>query len=294
MSDICLELDAVVRRYPRFTLGPVSFTVPRGSITGLVGPNGAGKSTLMESIFGVDGLDAGRIRVRGFDHERDELEVKRRTGYAGPELMFLHWGKVERAMRFVRGLHPDWDDALAERLMADWELEPGMKIATLSHGQRTKLALLLAMAWRPRLLVLDEPTTGLDPRARQILFRELLEFVSDGERSVLVSSHELAGLERHADRVIVLHQGRLLAEGATDELLWHFQRVSFDLAEGERMPRAPWFWLEATDGRRVRGMIDQRMGAPETLPAETGSLERQALTLEEWFLILTGIGGRES
>ncbi len=146
MNDTRLELDAMVRRYPKFTLGPVSLTVPAGSITGLVGPNGAGKSTLMESIFGVGGLASGHIRVCGFDHERDELEVKRRAGYAGPDLFYLNWGRVDKAMRFVRGLHPDWDDALAEKLLAEWEMTPGMKIATLSHGQRTKLALLLALA----------------------------------------------------------------------------------------------------------------------------------------------------
>ncbi len=109
---------------------------------------------------------------------------------------------------------------------------------------------------------------------------------------MLISSHELSGLERHADRVIVLREGRLLAEGTTDDLLGHFQRVSFDLTEESQAPGPPWFWLEARDGRRVRGMIDQRLGALETLPAVLGSLDRQALTLEEWFLILTGKGGR--
>jgi len=295
MTNPNLKLKDLVCRYPKFTLGPVNLEVPPGVITGLVGPNGAGKSTLMEAIFGVVGKTEGEILVGGFDHLRDELEAKRLMGYAGPDLRFVSWGKIERVMRFVRGLHEaEWDEALERRLLTEWELKPSMKIGALSFGQKTKLALLLALAWRPRLLVLDEPTTGLDPQSRQVLFRELLAMVADGERSVLISSHELAGLERFADRIAVLKEGQLLVEGETADLVSHFRRVTFRL-EGEMAGlRPPWFWLENREGDRLRGMIDLRHGGVEALPAWGGQVESQPVTLEEWFLLLTTEGGERA
>lgn len=295
MTNAILKLEELVCRYPKFTLGPVSFEIPPGVITGLVGPNGAGKSTLMEAIFGVVGKTDGEILVGGFDHLRDELAAKRLMGYAGPELRFLSWGKIERVMRFVRGLHEEtWDEALAIRLMTEWELKPSMKIAELSFGQKTKLSLLLALAWRPRLLVLDEPTTGLDPQSRQVLFQELLGIVADGERSVLISSHELAGLERFADRIAVLKEGQLLVEGETADLVSHFRRVTFRVEGDTAGLRSPWFWLENRGEDRLRGMIDLRHGGEENLPALGGQVESQPVTLEEWFLLLTTAGGERA
>jgi ABC-type sugar transport system ATPase subunit len=127
--------------------------------------------------------------------------MKQRVGYASPELSFVVWGRVEKAIRFVRGFRPTWDEAYAARLMETFSLSPGDKIATLSFGAKTKLALLLAMAWHPQVLVLDEPTTGLDAHSKRAVFAELLAIVRDEARTVVISSHQLTDLERFADRV---------------------------------------------------------------------------------------------
>ena len=157
-----LEVSGLEKYYPRVRLGPLNLTVPSGSIYGLLGPNGAGKTTLIDLIFGMGSPDAGTIKVCGYDHERDEVAVKQRAAYVGPDLNFIAWGKIGRAIRFNRGFRPTWDDGYCARLMQDFGISADDRIGTLSFGGRTKLALLLALAWRPPLLVLDEPTTGID------------------------------------------------------------------------------------------------------------------------------------
>jgi len=112
-----LEIHALEKHYPRFTLGPLDLSVPAGAIYGLIGPNGAGKTTLIDQIFGMGSLDAGTIRVCGLDHVRDEVAVKERAAYVGPDLNFTAWGKVGKAISFIRGFRPGWDEAYCARLM---------------------------------------------------------------------------------------------------------------------------------------------------------------------------------
>ncbi len=152
-----IEIRGLVKKYPRFQLGPLDLTVPRGAIYGLIGPNGAGKTTAIDLIFGLGRSDAGEIRVLGFDSRSDEVEVKRRAAYVSPELNFQVWGKVGAALRFVRGFYPGWDDAYCAELMKAFHLSASEKILTLSSGAKTKLSLLLALARRPEVLILDEP-----------------------------------------------------------------------------------------------------------------------------------------
>lgn len=286
-----LEIDAVEKHFRRFHLGPVTLAVPPGCVYGLIGPNGAGKSTLMDLIFGIGGLDAGRIRACGFDHCAQEVELKSHAGYAGPELSFSAWSKVHKVLRLMRGFRPTWDDDYAQRLLADFGMSGGERVGTLSFGARTKLALVTALAWHPRLLVLDEPTTGLDPAAKSVLFRELLAVVEDETRSVFISSHELGGLERYADRIGVLHEGRLATEGETAELLDRFARVRW---REERPVRPAGLWVESAENGRLSGMIDLRECSLQQAAALGAvEVETQRLTLEEWFLLLTKKGGRE-
>ena len=283
-----LEISALEKHYPRFALGPLDLTVPSGAIYGLIGPNGAGKTTLIDQIFGMGTPDAGTIKVCGLDHERDEVAVKSCAAYVGPDLNFVAWGKVGRAIRFTRGFRPTWDDAYCARLMQDFGISANDRIATLSFGGRTKLALLLALAWRPQVLVLDEPTTGIDAHTKKAVFTELLSIVRDEARTVLISSHQLSDLERFADRVGVLHKGRLVAEGATSELVERHFQAEWEAENSEAFARVPGLTLQEYEGSRCRGVLDT-LTCPLNSLAHRGAhdVRTQALTLEELFLALT-------
>jgi ABC-2 type transport system ATP-binding protein len=283
-----LEIHALEKHYPRFALGPLDLAVPNGAIYGLIGPNGAGKTTLIDQIFGMGSPDAGTIRVCGLDHERDEVAVKERAAYVGPDLNFAAWGRVAKAIRFVRGFRPSWDDAYCAQLMQAFGLEANERIGTLSFGGRTKLSLLLALAWRPQVLVLDEPTTGIDAHSKQAVFSELLGIVRDEARTVLISSHQLSDLERFADRVGVLHRGRLVAEGATAELIERHLQAEWEADNAEAFASVPGMTVQERDGSRWRAVLDTLtcpLGALSSRGAR--DLRTQPLTLEELFLALT-------
>ncbi|MEI8038990.1 MAG: ABC transporter ATP-binding protein, partial [Verrucomicrobiota bacterium] len=207
-TDHAIQIRGLRKHYPGFDLGPLDLDVPRGSIFGFVGPNGAGKSTTIDLMFGMGRADAGAIRLLGLDAVADEVAVKTRAAYVGPELEYASWGKIGNAIRFVRGFYPEsWDDAYCEQLLERFKLGSNDKIATLSFGSRTKLALVIALARRPELLVLDEPTTGLDAIAKRELFAALLDLVGDAAHTVLISSHNLTDLERFADHVAIINDG---------------------------------------------------------------------------------------
>ncbi len=282
----CLDITGLRKRYSKFELGPIDLAVPKGSIFGLIGPNGAGKTTLIDSIFGMAWPDAGRIQVGGYDHVRDEVAMKSVAAYVGPDLNYAAWGRVSKAIRFIRGFRPTWDDAYAADLMHKLGLNANDRILTLSFGGRTKLALLLALAWRPQVLFLDEPTTGLDAHAKRVVFTELLSTVKDEERTVFISSHQISDLERFADRVGLLCKGRLIMEGATSDLVEHF--VQLEYSAPRTLNDVPGLTVQAQDGDRWRAVLDTRAASVEALTKRgAAGLHQQALTLEELFLALT-------
>jgi len=287
MSDDVLKISGLTKKFPEFQLGPLNLNVPRGSIYGFVGPNGAGKTTTLELIFGIGRNDGGTISVFGLDHQRDDVAIKRRAAYASPNLSFSIWRKVGRAIRFVRGFYPDWDDAYCSELMKMFGLGAEDKIATLSFGAKTKLSLLVALARRPELLVLDEPTTGLDALAKRQLFAELLKLVESGERTVVISSHNLSDLERFADHVGVIKKGRVLLEGRMDEVVNRFRLAEFYTEDGATLPSRSGLTVVKQDGNRWHAVIDQRNGVGDWL-RENGAqdISLVELTLEDLFVAL--------
>ncbi len=261
--------------------------MPRGAIYGLIGPNGAGKTTAIDLIFNLGRNDAGRIRVLGPDHRDDEVALKRRVAYASPELSFAAWGRVGKAIRFVRGFYPGWEDAYCAALMRAFHLNDSDKIATLSFGAKTKLGLLLALARRPEVLVLDEPTTGLDAVSKQEVFAVLLKTVADGERTVLISSHGLGDIERFADHVGLIKGCKLLLEGRTDEIVERYRLVEFFTPRKPREPRPPGLLILNRSSNRWHALLDQQSDAQGWLQrqgAEQISLTR--LTLQDLFVAL--------
>jgi ABC-type multidrug transport system ATPase subunit len=287
MSANAVEIRGLEKVFPSFRLGPLDLTVPRGAIYGFVGPNGSGKTTTIDLIFGMGAKDAGSIAVLGLDHLRDEVAMKRQVAYVSPDLHFQPWGRVHKVVQFVRGFYPTWDQAYCERLLASLGVGAGDKIATLSFGTRIKLALVLALAWKPTVLILDEPTVGLDAISKQAVFAELLAAVQDEDRTVLISSHGLADVERFADHLGMIKNGRLLFEGATADVIARFRMVDLVAPENLRIAEHPGVFVQRRDGQRWRVLLDLQRASLQALQALGATLVGDApVTLEDLFVAL--------
>ena len=278
-----IEIRGLKTSFPRFELGPLDLTVPPGAMYGLVGPNGAGKTTVLDLIFGLGPRDAGDIRVLGLDNRKDEVAVKRIAAYVSPHNSYSSWGQVGRAIRFVSGFYPEWDQDHCDDLLRRWEITEHDEIATLSLGKVMKLGVILALARRPKILIMDEPMMALDAISKRELFAELLALMSDGEHTILVSSHNLADLERFADHIAMISEGTLLLEGATDQLLENYRQVTCTLA-GELPAGACRVYR---DGDKVRALTESSGGFVQALE-DCGATELtvRPITLEELFVAL--------
>ena len=201
-----------------FTLRIPTWSVAAGEVAGVVGPNGAGKTTLLETISGLRKASSGSVEVFGLDPWRRPAEVRSSLGFMSDDMPVFD-KKIGALMRMLSGYYRSWDSELVESLLERFKLDPRDKSFKLSKGQGTRLRLITAMAFRPRLLVLDEPATGLDVAGRRSLLESVLEVVRDPERSVIVSSHMLADVERIADRLLVLEEGRVVKDGRTDDMV---------------------------------------------------------------------------
>ncbi|HUF47742.1 MAG TPA: ABC transporter ATP-binding protein [Vicinamibacterales bacterium] len=286
MSAHAVEIRGLCKSQGTFTLGPLDLTVPEGALYGLVGPNGAGKTTTLDLIFGMGGRSRGTIRVLGLDHLRDEVAMKRQVGYVSPELTYQAWGRVGAAMDFVRGFHASWDNSYADRLLGTFGLERRAAIATLSFGARTKLGLVLALAWRPKLLVLDEPTVGLDAISKQQVFAELLAAVGEG-RTVLISSHAITDLERFADHVGMIKGGRMVFGGLIDAVVDRYRLVDVEAGASVRFDTEPGVWVQHREANRWRLLLDRETKALDAIRDRGAScLSEAPVTLEELFIAL--------
>lgn len=286
LTSPAIELRDLYCKLGRFELGPIGTTIPRGGVLALIGPNGAGKTTLLDLIMGLGRPKSGLIEVLGLDQPSNEVAIKAKVAYVNPDLNFSVWGSVGRALDFVRGFYPDWNDQRCVRLMEAFELRRGDKIATLSFGGRIKLSLIMALSREAELLLLDEPTVGLDVNARRILFHEILEVVKDENRTVVISSHQLADLERLADRCAIIAKGRLIAMAPMDGLLERYRQI--DAVMIGRLPDVAGVRLIARQGDRVRLLVDREAGGDSTLEAHgLRPVADIAMSLEDLFVALT-------
>jgi ABC-2 type transport system ATP-binding protein len=220
-----LHFRNVSKRYPGFALEDVSFTLPRGYIGGLIGPNGAGKTTIVKLLLNLVRRDAGRIEVGGEDPAEHEVAVKQRIGFVHEVPSYYEHLSLAAIGSMVGGFYPTWDAALYASLLREFDLPPRQRFGSLSRGMRTKGALALALAHRAELLILDEPTAGLDPVFRRALIERLVGYVSDGRSSVLLSTHITSDLERVADFVTYVRAGRVVLSATRDELAGRWATV---------------------------------------------------------------------
>ncbi|MGD8328735.1 MAG: ABC transporter ATP-binding protein [Acidobacteriota bacterium] len=231
-----LEVVALSKRFEGFALDEVSFTVPRGYVMGLIGPNGAGKTTTLKTILGLLRRDSGEIRVLGLDPAADGAAARARVGFVHDEPRFYRHLTLLQNAALVARFYPTWEDATFRRLLDAFELPARKRFGTLSRGMRTKFALALALAHRAELIVMDEPTTGLDPVFRRELLDLLLDLLQDERVAILFSTHITADLDRIADYVTLLQDGRVQFSTAKDDILDSWGLVKGSLDDLERLP----------------------------------------------------------
>ena len=217
-NDVLVSAEGLIVRRGGFTLNVPRWEVRAGEVVGLVGPNGAGKTTLLETLPGLRALDGGSLSVFGRAPWDDPVGVRLSLGFMTDDLPLFAM-RIDRLLRMLSGYYQTWDAALVETLLDRFEISPSRKVWELSRGEGTRIRLITAMAFRPRLLVLDEPAAGLDLAGRRSLLESVLDVVRDPQRSVVFSSHALHDVERIADRLLVLNRGNVVRDGATDALV---------------------------------------------------------------------------
>ena len=229
----CIEIKGLVKEYKTFTLGPIDLAVPGGSILGLIGENGAGKTTLIKSMLGIAKPDGGSVTLLGTDPDRAREDI----GVVMDDCFFSEYLRVKDVNSVLSRVYKGWDKGLFAGCLDKFGLAGTKNIKELSRGMRMKLSLAAALAHRPRLLLLDEATAGLDPVVRDEILDEFLAFVSDDDHAILISSHITSDLEKVADYIAYLHEGRLLMCDEKDMLLEKYGRLVCTKADLEQVDR---------------------------------------------------------
>jgi len=275
MSQPAVVYEGVSRRFGRtLALDRFDLAVRPGTVLGMIGRNGAGKTTALRLAHGMLHPDSGSIRVLGLDPVTQGLEVRTRVGLLSEESSLYAWMTVAEIMKLGAGIHPRWDGGVAEDLRQRLDLDPGAKIKTLSRGTRAKVALVLAVACRPEVLLLDDPTAGLDPLVRREVLEGVLDAVPAEGGAVIYASHLVHDIERVADDVAVLDRGKLRLHGPLQEIKDRVRKV-VAVFEGD-----------APQHVTLPGKIDSRSeGRVLTVVAEGGNGELTAG--------LRGLGARE-
>jgi ABC-2 type transport system ATP-binding protein len=295
MTEPVIELAGVEKAFRFFRLSDVHLRLEPGQIMGFVGPNGAGKSTTIRLLMGMLRQDRGEIRVLGRSMPGDQAAAKRDIGFVSEDMRLYGGATLAWHMRFVAALRPDWDPAYAAVLLRRFNLHAEQPVKALSHGERVKATLLLALAHRPRLLLLDEPTTGLDPVARHEVLAELMDAVQDERRAVLFSSHNTHDVEQISDTITFLDRGRVIDAKDKETFLDRWRRLHLELPASGVAPAVPGAVETTVSGRTA--VITTRAYSPEAHGAceRAGAAIRdvQRMTLEEIFVATVMSNRRE-
>lgn len=220
--NTALTITGLTKKYSNFVLDNISFSIPSGSIVGLIGENGAGKSTTINSILGLIKKDSGKITVLGHDIDTFDCAVKEKIGVVFDGSNFSEELTPAKLSKVLRDIYSSWEQSYFNRLLDQLNIPATKKIKTFSKGMKMKLSIAVAFAHHPQLLILDEATSGLDPIVRDDILDMFLEFVQDEEHSILVSSHITSDLEKVADYIVFIHTGKIIFCEPKDELLEHY------------------------------------------------------------------------
>jgi ABC-2 type transport system ATP-binding protein len=291
MTDFVIETHQLCKSFKdQPALRGLDLQVPAGSIFGFLGRNGAGKTTTIKTLMGLLRADTGSAHVFGVPvTDADSAAgVRRRIGFVTEDKELYPYMTVEQIIRFTRPFFPDWRRDLEQRYLEMFELPKARKIPDLSKGMRSKLMLLLAIARGAELLILDEPTDGLDPAATEGVLRELVSITSSSGITIFFSSHQLSEVELIADHVGIVDHGRMVVSGCLDDLKARYQRVHVVLESGAEPPVR---WPEGAESIRQEGRVVSMLCShnaeaiveqARSIPGAT--VERFPVTLKEIFL----------
>jgi ABC-2 type transport system ATP-binding protein len=239
-GDSAIEVRGLTKRYGQsVACDAIDLSIRQGMTFGLLGPNGAGKSTFIRMLMGLTTIDSGDVELFGENAMKRSPEMRSRIGYV-PELHFIYrWMTIKEVLGFVSKLYDRWDRDLADELLSKFELSPKKLVSALSKGMTAKLGLIIALAHNPELLILDEPTSGLDPVIREDFLESVLQSHTCKGRTILFSSHHVDDVERVADEVGILVNGRFVVQGTVDELRSRIKRIRIVLPDGKLPTRVP-------------------------------------------------------
>ncbi len=288
------SLRGIAKAYKHFRLNNIDLEIEPGTVNGLIGPNGAGKSTIMRILMGLVTPDQGTVSVLGQPISSREASAKQDIGYFSDDMRLYKSESIAFHMQFVRSLFPSWDEVYAQQLLDRFGLIAQQKVKGLSHGQRVKCLLLLILARRPKLLILDEPTNGLDPVAKQEVLSELMQIVNDETRTILYSSHNTQDVEQISDTITFIDRGRLIASNNRDEFLDGWRRFKLQAPQNWQAPAIEGLQPESTFGNlRVMTLDRYQAEVEDRLQSSGATLEAsEAMTLEEIFVAAV-LRGRE-
>ena len=288
MVEHVIEIANLSRRFGSTSaLDDVELQVEAGCVFGLVGENGAGKTTLLKHILGLYRPQQGRVSVFGYQPDRHPVETLSRIGYLSEDRALPGWMTVQELCDYTAAFYPSWDSAHAAELRELFQLGSKQKTHTLSRGQLARLGLLLALAYRPDLLILDEPSSGLDPIVRSDILTAIIRTVADEGRTVLFSSHLLDEVQRVADRFAMLQSGRVCWDGKMDDAMSSHSRLVVRFPSPLQEPPQIRGALHVTGGGREWTVVCN--GEAEQVAADVGELggevvDRSQPSLEEIFV----------
>jgi len=288
-----IEARGLTKRFRGKTaVGGLDLQVPRGCVFALAGPNGAGKTTTIRMLLGLLRPTSGLTRVLGLDPAADSVALRRKVGYVPETHRIYSWMTVGEVLGFCAPFYPTWSRKRATELLARFDLKEDQRVKELSRGMVAKVALTLALAHEPELLILDEPTSGLDVIVRREFLESIVSLVCEEGRTVLISSHNLADVERVAERIAFLDAGRLVLVEDLASLKARFRQVGLAFADEPPADLSAEGVLTARrDGRRWELVFD-RFG-PTTLQElslafPSAHVEERSLSLEDIFVVLMG------
>jgi len=288
-----IETHELTRRFGRTeAVYGLNLNVPQGSVTALLGPNGAGKTTTIKLVMDLLRPTSGSAMVLGVDSRRLGEKEKAQIGYVSENQELPLWMTVRQLLDYCRPFYPTWDRALERTLLAQFALPEDRKLKHLSRGMLMKASLLSSLAYRPKLLILDEPFSGLDPLVRDEFIRGVLEVSAQGEWTVFVSSHDIEEVERLADRVAMIDAGRLQLSESTEALQARFRQVEVTLDDSTAdLSNPPRTWLEIDRAGNLVKFVETAYARDTTERAcrerfPSATVVARPMTLRQIFLVL--------
>ena len=270
MSDFAIEIKNLVKKFDDFTLGPIDFSIPKGSIVGYIGQNGAGKSTTIKLLLGLLKKDSGEIKILGYDNP-NSLELKDKIGVVFDDLLVPEEMTLVDLEKFCSRVYSKWDREFFYQLIKKFNLSEKQAIKSYSRGMRMKLSMAVALSHKAEILILDEATSGLDPIVREEILDFLLDFMQNENHTILISSHILSDLEKVADYIAFINDGKVLFVETKDELKENYGICTLSNEEVENLDE------EAIIGRRIHSfgqeLLVKRNLVPDGIRLQKPSIE---------------------